>query len=427
MKSTACNGQSLFIGLDAGSVAVSAVRVGAGGAIQASAYQVHKGDVAGTIRRLMAEVGGDAPAHVALTDSAAAQFEGGRSYDSLVSYIRAAREIHGAFPALLVVGGEKFSLSLFDGAGYYLGSRGSSPCAAGTGSFLDQQARRLGLADSAALSRTAMAAGGAVPRIASRCSVFAKTDLVHAQQQGYPLEAICNGLCHGLAANVVDTLFGGTTPPEGTIVFAGGVSLNEAVKSHIEGLIGRNLEVDQYSQLYGAYGAALLLKDEANPAPVEAARPLTPKKTDREYFYEPLSLRLSEYPELTSASRYEFSPVVVRTPCVVEVDIYDPPAKEEVVFAWIGLDIGSTSTKAVLLRGGAGGGAGSDGVIAGFYTRTAGQPLSAVQVIFEAVTDWIERSGANISFKGAGTTGSGRSFIGEIIGADQIVDEITAH
>ena len=48
---------------------------------------------------------------------------------------------------------------------------------------------------------------GPPPKIASRCAVFAKTDLIHAQQEGHSLGAICDGLCKGLAKNITDTLF----------------------------------------------------------------------------------------------------------------------------------------------------------------------------------------------------------------------------
>ena len=54
----------------------------------------------------------------------------------------------------------------------------------------------------------ALGSGGNPPKIASRCSVFAKTDLCHAQQAGYSLAEICNGLCLGLARNIADTIAG---------------------------------------------------------------------------------------------------------------------------------------------------------------------------------------------------------------------------
>ena len=108
--------------------------------------------------------------------------------------------------SILNVGGEKFSLIRFDKDGHYQSLRSNTSCAAGTGGFLDQQAKRLSLKDSAELSKKALANTGETPKIASRCSVFAKTDIIHRQQEGYSLEEICDGLCRGLANNISDTL-----------------------------------------------------------------------------------------------------------------------------------------------------------------------------------------------------------------------------
>ena len=66
-------------------------------------------------------------------------------------------------------------------------------------------------------------------------------------------------------------------------------------------------------------------------------------------------------------------------------------------------------------------------VLAGFYTSTAGKPLVATQLILEAVSDWEEGKGRELQIVGVGTTGAGRKFIGRILSADLILDEITAH
>ncbi len=65
--------------------------------------------------------------------------------------------------------------------------------------------------------------------------------------------------------------------------------------------------------------------------------------------------------------------------------------------------------------------------IAGFYTYTAGKPLTAVKSIFEAIENYFRKTGNGIRIAGVGTTGSGRKFIGEIINADLFIDEITSH
>ena len=125
--------------------------------------------------------------------------------------------------SILIIGAEKFGLIQLDRQGNYRTFRANTGCAAGTGSFLDQQALRLKLENTAALSALAQRNTGAIPKIASRCAVFAKTDLVHAQQEGYLLEEICDGLCYGLAKNVVDVLFSGQTPL-GPVLLTGGVA-----------------------------------------------------------------------------------------------------------------------------------------------------------------------------------------------------------
>ncbi len=108
--------------------------------------------------------------------------------------------------SILHVGAERFFLIELDEQGNYLQTSHSSSCAAGTGSFLDQQAIRLMLKDTSHLSDMALQNQSPIPDIAARCSVFAKTDLIHAQQKGYGLEAICDSLCKGLADNIADTL-----------------------------------------------------------------------------------------------------------------------------------------------------------------------------------------------------------------------------
>jgi len=110
-------------------------------------------------------------------------------------------------------------------------------CAAGTGRFLDQQAYRLGISieDFAALAQRS---DDSPPRIAARCSVFAKTDLIHLQQKGVPLEVMLCGLCDSIARGVASLTRGALEEP---IYFVGGVATNSAIVDSLnEVLSSRN-------------------------------------------------------------------------------------------------------------------------------------------------------------------------------------------
>ncbi|MEW5724581.1 MAG: acyl-CoA dehydratase activase, partial [Thermodesulfobacteriota bacterium] len=409
-----------IIGLDVGSVTVTLALVTPEGEVLRTAGELHRGDVRGGIERALEGVDLARAVGLAATSSTPDLVRADRRCDDRVAVITATRHFHERVGSILIVGGEKFGLVLFDREGRYRGFRSNTSCAAGTGSFLDQQAARLNLGGSGELSLAALANRGRTPKIATRCAVFAKTDLAHAQQEGFGLEEICDGLCRGLARNIADTLFSGERPQE-PIIFTGGVAKNQAVVRHLEEILGRNLVTDP-TGAYGAVGAALLLARERSTVgtgrPWSGAGLFGREEKGRLYFHEPLELRLSHYPDFEAHHRYEF--VLDEQPPLepVEVDLYlEPPRPAEV---YLGLDIGSTSTKAVLTTAGG-------EVLAGFYTRTAGRPVDAVRALLAAMDDLAAARGLEFDVLGAGTTGSGRKFMARIIGADLVLDEITAH
>ncbi len=115
----------------------------------------------------------------------------------------------------------------------------------------------MSLGNAAELSHLANSNRDDMPDIASRCSVFAKTDLIHAQQAGYSMESICDSLCRGLAQNIADTLFDEAYVAT-TVIFAGGVSKNTAVKRHLATFVKSQFLVHEDSHLFAAIGAGLM-------------------------------------------------------------------------------------------------------------------------------------------------------------------------
>jgi predicted CoA-substrate-specific enzyme activase len=410
-----------YLGIDIGSVSIAIAIIDERNRIGYTNYAFHKGQISETLLKLLDGIDPGKIISAGYTSSSPSIISQGKPVDSRIAFITAAKYLHPDVGSLLIIGAEKFGLVTFDKNGEYRNFKSNTSCAAGTGNFLDQQAERLNLRDIIQFSELAYENRASYPKIASRCAVFAKTDLIHAQQEGYSLSEICDGLSYGLAKNIVDAVFQNNEFTN--VVAAGGVALNKAVIVHIERLTQLRIKVDDYANVYGAVGAAMNCRDDERRVDIKlnSVRDilLTGEKK-KKYYFPPLQMKLSDYPDFGAHEKYEFTSVRFLSMKPVEVDVYSPGVNSDLGQLFLGIDIGSTSTKAVLLNL-------AREVIAGFYTRTSGQPLQAVQVIFEAITDFSEKRMIRFTISAAGTTGSGRKFTGKIIGADIILDEITAH
>ena len=132
-------------------------------------------------------------------------------------------------------------------------------CAAGTGSFLEQQAARLGVRIED-FGGYALKGAGQV-RIEGRCTVFAESDMIHKQQMGCSTEDVAYGLCQALVRNYLADVGAGREiePP---IVFQGGVAFNEGIVRAFEDSLQMEVIVPLYHEAMGAIGAALLVREE---------------------------------------------------------------------------------------------------------------------------------------------------------------------
>jgi len=131
-------------------------------------------------------------------------------------------------------------------------------CAAGTGSFLDQQAARLGMPIQE-LGPIALQSEAPV-RIAGRCTVFAESDMIHKQQLGHRVADILYGLCEALVRNYLNNVARGKEilPP---IAFQGGVASNVAIRRAFTEALGHEILIPPHHDVTGAIGAALLARE----------------------------------------------------------------------------------------------------------------------------------------------------------------------
>lgn len=163
------------------------------------------------------------------------------------------------------------------------------------------------------------------------------------------------------------------------------------VRGYLEKQLKTTFLQNEDSHLFGAIGAGLmLLKEKAGIIPLKIKSfedILIQPETEKQYFHKPLSLILSKYPDFSNEESYRFNPGTSKHPAEVEVDIYTELTPRTNYQVYIGIDIGSTSTKAILIDE-------TKMPVAGFYTYTVGKPLTAARSILEAIEN-ISRAKTN--------------------------------
>ncbi len=173
-------------------------------------------------------------------------------------HARAASTAYPDVGTVIDIGGQDSKIIFFKD-GYPIGFNMNTVCAAGTGSFLDHQATRLGISieDFGDLALKAEAPA----RIAGRCGVFAESDLIHKQQLGFGIENLIAGLCLALATNYMTNVARGQ-PIRPRVLFQGGVAANAGMLWALEQKIGLEITVPPHFKVMGVWGAALFAREK---------------------------------------------------------------------------------------------------------------------------------------------------------------------
>ncbi|HHY40314.1 MAG TPA: 2-hydroxyglutaryl-CoA dehydratase [Syntrophaceticus sp.] len=177
--------------------------------------------------------------------------------NEITSHAVAALHAVPAVQTVLEIGGQDSKIIIIKD-GIVVDFAMNTVCAAGTGSFLDQQASRLNLTIEE-FGNIALKANNPV-RIAGRCTVFAESDMIHKQQMGHSLPDIVAGLCEALVRNYLNNIGKGLEirPP---VVFQGGVAANAGMREAFRKALQTEVIVPKHFDVMGAYGAALLVRD----------------------------------------------------------------------------------------------------------------------------------------------------------------------
>ncbi|MFP4646798.1 MAG: acyl-CoA dehydratase activase [Candidatus Acetothermia bacterium] len=406
----------MLLGIDIGSITVKVALLAPEGRLLRSFYRRSRGKPISTVVQILEEL--FAKVDPGQVDALGTSGSGGRPVADLMEgqhfneLIAQAEVVSRKYPqvrSVIEIGGQdsKF-LSLkprekrLEIADFALNSQ----CSAGTGSFLDRQAQRLGLSIEK-LSRLALKSNDP-PRIAGRCSVFAESDIIHLQQVGTSPADIVNGLCYAVARNFVADVAQGKEirPP---VLFQGGVSRNRGMVRAFKDLLQleeEKLLVPEHEVLMSAIGSAILAREGSTNSGIpwdSRRKALKQQAQSREEMGRRPPLKEST-PERWSGTGLDSDGGFPRESAGPRSGVY------------LGVDVGSISTNLVAVDP-------SGNPLAQAYLKTEGEPISSLQ---QGLTQIREDVGDDCSVKGVGVTGSGREMISSLIGADLVKNEITA-
>ncbi|MCK5785567.1 MAG: CoA activase [Candidatus Sabulitectum sp.] len=383
---------NITAGIDIGSVAIKAAFLQDKRIIQ-KIYRRHQGKPMETLLTLFKEHPELGSTPLVLTgagSSRLAEFTGVSMVNEVVALGISVSEFLPDAGSVIEMGGQDSKLLLMrtDATGETVMDEFSmnSICAAGTGSFLDQQAGRLGLTpeEMGDLAVTC----NAPPRIAGRCSVFAKSDMIHLQQVGATVAEIVSGLCFAVARNFRSVIAAGRRFRY-PVMFVGGVAANRGMVKAFQSVLDGNVTVPENFNVLTAAGAAMSK--------------------------EPKILTVQQVRELINSMGSEIEILPSLRPFAMEKADFTISEELPPEGIYLGIDVGSISTNlAAVSTGGK--------VVGRLYLRTAGKPL-------EAVKNGLRTMGPRLSSApvlGVGVTGSGRYMTGDFVGADVVRNEISA-
>lgn len=245
-----------YLGIDIGSIAIKAVVLDENKNIVEEHYVRIHGEPTKIAQSILAEISSRYPVQTVVTTGSGGKLIPGRFINEIVAQAKAISVLHPEVKTVIEMGGEDSKL-LWMKDGKLIDFATNTVCAAGTGSFLDQQATRLRLKIEE-FGKLALKSKHP-PRIAGRCTVFAKSDMIHLQQKGTPDYEIVAGLCLAVARNFVSSI-GKGKKWEKPIAFQGGVAANAGMIKAFENVLKLQtgeLLIPKHFASMGAIGAVL--------------------------------------------------------------------------------------------------------------------------------------------------------------------------
>ena len=400
-----------YMGIDVGSTTIKIYITDQDDNCIYSKYERHYSDIQATIKTLINDVKeqfGNLEVTAVMTGSGGLSLSSCLDVKFVQEVIACTKTIETYIPecdVAIELGGEDAKITYFQGS---LEQRMNGTCAGGTGAFIDQMASLL-QTDAGGLNELAKNYQMIYP-IASRCGVFAKTDVQPLINEGANKEDIAISIFQAVVNQTISGLACGK-PIRGKVAFLGGplYFLDQLRQRFIETL---NLQDDEIifpdnSQLFVAMGATLLAKEEEKSTTIKA-----------------LIEKLDNIDETMLASEDTLDPLFADENDRNEFrhrhyinKVRKNDIKGYVGNVYLGLDVGSTTTKAVLIDD-------NDSLLYSFYDSNEGNPLDVVVKIVKDIYDFIP---PNVKLVRSGVTGYGEALIKAALKVDMSEVETMAH
>lgn len=400
-----------YMGIDVGSTTIKIYITDQDDNCIYSKYERHYSDIQATIKTLINDVRnqfGDLEITAVMTGSGGLSLSECLDVEFVQEVIACTKTVETLIPecdVAIELGGEDAKITYFQGS---LEQRMNGTCAGGTGAFIDQMASLL-QTDAGGLNELAKNYQMIYP-IASRCGVFAKTDVQPLINEGANKEDIAISIFQAVVNQTISGLACGK-PIRGKVAFLGGplFFLDQLRQRFIDTL---NLQDDEIifpenSQLFVAMGAALLAKEGDKVTTVTT-----------------LLDKLDNIDDSILSSENTLSPLFVSDDDRNEFrhrHYIDKVRKNDIRSyvgnVYLGLDVGSTTTKAVLIDD-------NDSLLYSFYDSNEGNPLDVVVKILKEIYDFIP---PNVKLVHSGVTGYGEALIKAALKVDMSEVETMAH
>lgn len=327
----------------------------------------------------------------------------------VVSAVEVVKNVYKDTHTLIDLGGEDAKMVFFS-EGRNPDIRMNGSCAGGTGAFIDQMASLMCISVEE-LGKKALHFDKLYP-IASRCGVFAKTDVQNLISRNIPVSDISASILHAVALQSVTTLARGCDVKPKVLCIGGPLTFIPALRNSFREVLNieeSDLIVPENGEYFPAWGAALYSSEDDKTFDLgklieKMSETTTSNHTDA---LEPLFKDELEYVEWTANRK-------------VKALNFKQLGEEKEIKCFLGIDSGSTTSKIVIMDTNA-------NIIYKFYGNNEGNPLKKINEGLAQFFEEVEKKGVKVKFLSSAATGYGEDLIKSAFGLDFGIVETIAH